>query len=159
MYLIQDDLSCIRNLLLVSKEWNRITQFSKVTIPDNWSLSLTSRTTISEFCHILMTNFRNFRGVGNIKTRGLYFTPLHEAVEEEDTKSLEMYLKNGANPDIQTRGFGYTALHKAVYSGNLGMAQILLEFGANKEIVSKTGNKAYDVAVRNGHQQIADLLQ
>jgi ankyrin repeat protein len=105
-----------------------------------------------------MEKFINFRGMGNIKTESLYFTPLHEAVEKEDIETLHKYLKNGASPDIRTRGLGYTPLYKAVEAGNLEMVKILFQFNANKEIVSKSGNNPYDIAIKKGHHKIAKML-
>ena len=157
-HVIQEDLPSILNLMLVSKEWNNLTRFSSAYVPVNWGLRFTYSKTILEFSNNLMEKFINFRGMGNIKTEGLYFTPLHEAVEKEDIETLQKYLKNGASPDIRTRGFGYTPLYKAVEAGNLEMVKILFQFNANKEIVSKTGKNPYDIAIKRGHHKIAKML-
>lgn len=157
-HVIQEDLPSILNLMLVSKEWNSIARFSSAYVPGNWAVKLTCSKTILEFSSNLMEKFINFRGMGNIKTKSLYFTPLHEAVDQDDIETLEKYLKNGASPDIRTRGFGYTPLYKAAEAGNLEMVKILFQFNANKEIVSKTGKNPYDIAIKKGHHKIAELL-
>jgi uncharacterized protein len=54
---------------------------------------------------------------------------------------------------------GITALMVAAEEGNLEIVRLLLAAGADKELANSHGLKAFDFALRSGHQLVADLLK
>lgn len=82
------------------------------------------------------------------------------SVEGDQSKTLELLLKKGANPNIQTEADGFTALHLAVDCAMDGMIQnkrnqlfpeplecirILLKYGADKNIKNNSGKTPLDL--------------
>lgn len=88
------------------------------------------------------------------------WTPLMMAVEGDQPKTLELLLKNGANPNKQSGIDGFTALHLAIDYAMDGMIQnnksrpypepiecirILLKYGADKNIKDYKGRTPLDL--------------
>jgi ankyrin repeat protein len=71
----------------------------------------------------------------NIQQRGVNDdTPLHYAACQDDPSSIELLLKQGADPDARTRIDHYaTPLEEAEQFGHLVGAETLRRFLANKK--------------------------
>lgn len=54
---------------------------------------------------------------------------------------------------------GYTALHHAAYNNNDECCRVLLEFNIDKNITHRSGHTAYDVAIKNGRHQCAEIIK
>lgn len=99
----------------------------------------------------------------DLNQSGSYCLPfLISAVEGEQPQTLELLLKNGADPNIRSELDGFTALHWAVDAAIDGMIQtntklpspksiecidILLKYGADVNIKDDRGETALDVAL------------
>lgn len=65
-------------------------------------------------------------------------------------------LVNCTRPDSQS---GYTALHQAAHGGaNASVIQQLIQFGAWRSLRTAQGERAMDIAQRQGHPNLVDLL-
>ena len=51
-----------------------------------------------------------------------------------------------------------TPLHHAAYGGYLDMVQLLIEKNATNGIKDNYGTDAYDLAIANGHAEVANYL-
>jgi len=54
---------------------------------------------------------------------------------------------------------GYTPLAYAAMKGNPAMIELLLRNGANPGLVSKEGDTPVELALRMGHNEVADILK
>eukprot|EP00349_Pseudokeronopsis_sp_Brazil_P003330 CAMPEP_0202963838 /NCGR_PEP_ID=MMETSP1396-20130829/7877_1 /ASSEMBLY_ACC=CAM_ASM_000872 /TAXON_ID= /ORGANISM="Pseudokeronopsis sp., Strain Brazil" /LENGTH=279 /DNA_ID=CAMNT_0049685415 /DNA_START=53 /DNA_END=892 /DNA_ORIENTATION=+ len=98
-------------------------------------------------------------------TRGAYvnirngagWTPMMYAVARGDIDLVKTVLKYG--PDLnRTENDGWTALHFAASAGQLDIVKILLENNADAFIRNERGETAREVAIRENHKEVADLL-
>ena len=97
-----------------------------------------------------------------------YWTPAHQAVEQEDAEALARLLAGGSDPD---EVFGnMTLLTHAIDiegDGSLQSGQpltvhttaVLLAFGADPELADPDGRTPMDMANRYGHDLAVKLLQ
>ncbi len=81
-------------------------------------------------------------------------------------RAIEMvgyFLAQSKRPEFLDRGdeFGNTALHFAAGLGKKTVVQLLLEAGAKKGPMMHSGENMtpYDLALREGHKEIADFIQ
>ena len=58
-----------------------------------------------------------------------------------------------------TDGAGWTGLHYAARRGHLHVAQLLFRYGATLDIKDNRGQTPAEVAIANGHHQIADAIR
>lgn len=86
-------------------------------------------------------------------------TPLETAVRNNDTKAVEILLKNGANPNKNSRlmisGGQIYPLERAIAQGNLKMVELLIEYGAN---VDKSAYYGIEVLSRMGYTKRKSLI-
>jgi ankyrin repeat protein len=69
-----------------------------------------------------------------------------------------MLIDHGAN--VNARKYDYwTPIHVSAYNGLLGIVELLLERGADTSIKDDDGRTAYQLALRQGHRKVADLLR
>jgi ankyrin repeat protein len=64
-----------------------------------------------------------------------------------ETQIIEMFLKNGANPNIIIDD--ESPLHKSVYSGNVKLVEILLDNGADPNIIKNIEDETWDTTPLN----------
>ena len=88
---------------------------------------------------------------------------LRKAANTNNITAMQTELKNGANVNSAGKDTGLTALHRAACNGHLEAVVCLIDNGANLEILSTKTEKsdpktAYDLAVENDRQQVADFL-
>lgn len=84
-------------------------------------------------------------------------TALHLAVQTENVELVKMVLQYGADTNcwlIRCQ----KPLHLAAESGKLDVVQCLLDYGAHYYLRNVNGETARDVAIRQGHTDISDLL-
>jgi ankyrin repeat protein len=92
------------------------------------------------------------------------WTPLHRAALRGrlDVAKLILEFKpkdEKEKPDVDTQSKkGNTPLHVASIAGKREMVELLLNCNANRNIGEEHGWLPYDVAEKNGHAKIADLL-
>ena len=77
-------------------------------------------------------------------------TALHRAVSIGRSKTVQILVDAGANPDIQDDGYRATALHLAALNGYSGVVQILVDAGADPDIQDEYGETALHWAARHG---------
>jgi cytohesin len=69
-----------------------------------------------------------------------------------------MLIDYGAN--VNARMYDYwTPIHVSAYNGNLEIVELLLERGADTCMKDDDGLTAYQVALRQGHRKVVDLLR
>ena len=95
-------------------------------------------------------------------------TPLCMSAEENDPETLEILLKNGANPNhilsekndsnIPLERDGWTALMLSCKNNWVKNVEILLKWGADPNIVATSGETAMDISFKNGNYDIVTLL-
>jgi len=87
------------------------------------------------------------------------FTPLHTAVQKDQTEILDILLNAKAELDISAEN-GRTALHEAVRSEALASIEMLLDAGASPEAVCQEGKTAlhYTVFPWSPNEVILQLL-
>ncbi|XP_062593773.1 IQ motif and ankyrin repeat domain-containing protein 1-like [Saccostrea cucullata] len=72
-------------------------------------------------------------------------TPLSEAANGGDPKTIQMLLDKGANPNSQGQ-FRRTPLYRAAFAGHLEAVQVLLQNGADPRIFADDGQNPEQVA-------------
>jgi ankyrin repeat protein len=82
---------------------------------------------------------------------------IHSAAASREAALVRLVLAAGANPDVQQQG-GYTALQSAAAHNHVEMARALLAAGADRSIANDEGLTAWDMAMKNGAKQAAELL-
>jgi len=90
---------------------------------------------------------------------GYLWTPLMRAIDNRHNNVVQYLL---ALPDAQidvVNENGSSALHIAALHNDLATAATLIELGANTTIRDKNGHKAFDIASRNGSENVARALQ
>lgn len=73
--------------------------------------------------------------------------------------TVELLLDAGADVDAQGTLEGFTALMTAAAEGQLEVVELLLERGADPSLEDVDGDTALSFARRNGHAEVADLLE
>ena len=91
-------------------------------------------------------------------------TPLHVAAWAGSADVLALLLRRGADPNakwdsVATNDGQWSALHIVAVKGNVRMAEILIGGGTDINGKSLGGETPLDVAVRNSHQELANLLR
>ncbi len=66
-------------------------------------------------------------------------------------------IDHGANVNARKYNL-WTPLHSSAHNGYLGLVELLLERGADVRMLSDEGHKPYQLAARQGHQRVLDLL-
>ncbi|WP_406358463.1 ankyrin repeat domain-containing protein [Streptomyces sp. NBC_00658] len=96
------------------------------------------------------------------------WTPAHQAVEDEDAKTLARLLANGVDPDEVCHNM--TLLTHAIDMEGDGALQsgsplsvhttaVLLAFGADPQLADPGGHTPLDLALSYGHNLATRLLQ
>lgn len=83
---------------------------------------------------------------------------LFVATEAKIAKVVKIALEEGADINAVDR-YNATALHEAAANGDFTIAVILIEAGIDREIRTLRGNKAADLARKNGFIALASLLE
>ena len=84
-------------------------------------------------------------------------TPMQMAIDRGHIDIARVLLDNGVDPN--SRGFQQsTLLHRASYCEKLEVARLLLERGADVNAVDEWGNTAYQIALKRGQDELAQLL-
>ncbi len=86
-------------------------------------------------------------------------TPLHDAALRGNKDVIELLLRRGAEPNAPDTENGSTSLHNAASFGRMEAVRMLVENGADPSVKTKQGSTPFDLAVRNGHQDIAAFLR
>ncbi|XP_068687143.1 B-cell lymphoma 3 protein-like [Montipora foliosa] len=87
------------------------------------------------------------------------FTPLHEAVIAQCTRSVRCLVEHGANPNSKDGKSGRTPLHHAVETENTNVIAELLRWGANPGEPAFSGNTPIQIASGRGMQSIRQQLE
>lgn len=85
-------------------------------------------------------------------------TPLIFAAREGHTQIVRLLLEHEADPNASDYR-GYTALAWAGYFGFGQVVRVLLEKGADRKKVNNMGQTPADIALDNGHEEVASLFQ
>jgi uncharacterized protein len=94
---------------------------------------------------------------GAVARSGSQVEPLHSAVAAGDRLIVELLLEAGADPNAVQHG-GWTPLHAACLHGDTALAQLLLAAGASRDVTSADGSTPADLARREHHDAVVDLL-
>ena len=75
-------------------------------------------------------------------------------------RSFGLFLQHGVKPTNDANGPDFeTPLHRIAVSGmSIEMARFLLEQGADPNVVRPDGRRPFELAVRNGNEEVAQLL-
>src|SRR5262245_22068673 len=85
-------------------------------------------------------------------------TALHWAAHYNDTETVKLLLKAGANPAVTNR-FGASPLSEAALSGNIELVRVLLDAGADAKTASTLdGETVLMSAARSGNLEAVRLL-
>lgn len=86
-------------------------------------------------------------------------TTLTQAIENDDTKTVNTLLDHGSNPNMPDKyKYGYTPLELAAIYGHADVEKILLEHGADVNRRSQNGNTPLIAAANSGHADVAKVL-
>jgi hypothetical protein len=85
-------------------------------------------------------------------------TPLHLAVQSEDSMLATILLEKGANIHARTQQ-GETPLHVVAAQGRLGMAEVLVVHGADVNAADNLGRLPLKLATLQNHQPLAHWLR
>ncbi|HED3852700.1 ankyrin repeat domain-containing protein [Enterobacter soli] len=84
-------------------------------------------------------------------------TMLHIAAWQGNVEDINKLILLGAN--VNSIGdLGNTPLHQAILSEQIESIKFLLERDVNTSITNESGEKALDIAKRNGQKEIIDLI-
>ncbi|OJJ19531.1 hypothetical protein BKI52_22250 [marine bacterium AO1-C] len=84
-------------------------------------------------------------------------TSLMAATGHKTTIIAQLLIKYGADVDIQDKN-GDPVIHWTAYNGNVPYTRLLLEHKANLHLKSKHANGAMEVALKEWHTPVSDLL-
>ena len=98
------------------------------------------------------------RGAKMDVRNNLGWTPLHMASQKGHLKVVDQLLMRGADMNT-TEADGETALHLAAYYGHAGVTEALLKNDACPRIQNKARKTPSDLAEREGHKVIEQLLR
>ncbi|XP_046984123.1 ankyrin-3-like [Schistocerca americana] len=84
-------------------------------------------------------------------------TPLHQAAWNDNPAVVRLLAASSADCNARDHT-GNTPLHDAAWRGHLDAATALLEAGADREVRNDDGDTPLDLAKRNNHQQLIDIL-
>ncbi|HEV8393605.1 MAG TPA: ankyrin repeat domain-containing protein [Vicinamibacterales bacterium] len=84
-------------------------------------------------------------------------TPLHQAVRQNDLKTVEALVKKGADVKASTR-YGVTPIGLAALNGNAAILRRLLDAGADPNTATAGGETALMTAARTGNGEAVTLL-
>jgi uncharacterized protein len=87
--------------------------------------------------------------------------PLHSAVAHHNAaiafQMAKVLLEHGAMVNATQMG-GWTPLHEAAARGEVDLVSLLLQYGANATLKNDDGTTALDLARKNGHDLVAEML-
>ncbi|MBG0859169.1 MAG: ankyrin repeat domain-containing protein [Bacteroidales bacterium] len=86
-------------------------------------------------------------------------TALMMASSGPNPAAVKLLLDHEAAPDLADAEEHFTALMYAAAEGHMDVVKVLLSFRANPELKDVDGDDAQAFAVKNGHKEIAILLQ
>ena len=86
-----------------------------------------------------------------------YFTPLHEAVSENNIQDVEELLKKNSCPNIRDND-GWTPVHIAIYFNRANILKLLLNNDGSLIIQNNKNMNAYHIAFSIGNKEIIDIL-
>ena len=81
-----------------------------------------------------------------------------EAAAAQHLAVAEVLTENGADVNVPSAG-GSTALHRAAQNGQLSLVRLLLEHGARPDVADDEGVTPRQLARKENHTEVADLLQ
>jgi len=84
---------------------------------------------------------------------------LHYAARNGNLNSAKLLLNLGADINLQTVNMGATALHRAVTSNKIELVKFLVNHGAEKCIKDHDGLTPFDRAVKDGRNDLLDILK
>src|SRR5687767_1675288 len=85
------------------------------------------------------------------------FTALHQAIQQNDLKTVDTLLKRGADVAAVTR-YGVTPMGLAALNGNAAILRRLLDAGADPNTATPAGETALMTAARTGNRDAVTLL-
>lgn len=71
---------------------------------------------------------------------------------------VKLLIARGAHVDGRGSPTAHTPLHEAAFNGDLPLVRLLLDRGADRALRTGEGETALDVAVKQGHHDVACLL-
>lgn len=80
------------------------------------------------------------------------------AIEKDNLVYAQKVLSMNFDPNLLS-GNGYTPLQYASMRGNAQMVELFVRNGANPAMLSKDGESAAELALKLGHNQVADVLK
>ena len=102
------------------------------------------------------SKFAQVKDLLNVFHNGL--TPLMVAVKNQNVESVIQLLLGGADPNLVQPETGNTSLHIAAECGNEYIVKALVVYEARLSTLNEKGEAAIDIANRNGHKQVASIL-
>ncbi|KAA0537710.1 MULTISPECIES: ankyrin repeat domain-containing protein [Citrobacter] len=132
-----------------NKEFRELMNLKKIASEINAKETFEKYQKNSEFWDVQITEV-NQRGLSGD-------TMLHIAAWQGNLEDINNLILLGAN--VNSIGdLGNTPLHQAVLSEQTESIKILLEHNVNTGITNESGEKALDIAKRNGRKEIIDLI-
>ena len=101
--------------------------------------------------HLLLTTIAAVLVVGCGNPRGALF----QAVKDINIEAAKQAIADGADVNAPNR-YGWTALH---FTGNKEIAELLIAKGADVNAKADRGDTPLDLAIKDKHTEIADLLR
>jgi hypothetical protein len=91
--------------------------------------------------------------------RSNQFSPLHAAAMHGHANVIDALLAAGAVPNVQTEPQRYAPLHSAAWAGHEAAVATLLAGGAMSRLRNYRNETPADIARRNGHTAVAELIE
>jgi len=94
-----------------------------------------------------------------------HWTPLFAAIEKNDPEIARYLIEQGAQVKTDDGGGTRSPLLAAAYYGNVEMVKLLLDAGADVSVRMSKGHMSYqnqsalDIAQRQGHAEVVELLK
>ncbi|MFZ6745910.1 ankyrin repeat domain-containing protein [Undibacterium sp. JH2W] len=90
--------------------------------------------------------------------KALGYTPFLWACAQGHLSVARLLAEHGANVKFASKPHGWTALMLAAANAHIEVVQFLLALGLDIGALSSDSRNAYDMALKNRHQHIADVL-
>lgn len=72
---------------------------------------------------------------------------------------VQILIDAGADVNFQRATGHNTALHVASIAGYEGVVRVLIDAGANTNLLGEKYNSAMEMASRNGHEEVVQMLK
>ena len=111
---VEEDPKSIGTISLVSKYFNDLMINVHAVLPSIKNNKIIRQDDFVKQIYFAINKYRYIKGIANIVTYGMKFTPLYISVGEKNYQMVNYFLEKGSDPCFKTIGIGTTLIKKLV---------------------------------------------